>query len=89
VSERPSKTDSCECIEFVEDADAFNDALEKVVNSISFSSSAEEEDSFNPFVEPSKRSDKNTVRSKDWFRGEVWARLKRRLCIIPFSLRIL
>jgi len=92
VSERPSKTDSCECIEFVEDADdAFDDddALEKVVNSISFSSSAEEEDSFNPFVEPSTRSDKNTARrSKDWFRGgEAEARLKRRLCVVPFSLR--
>jgi hypothetical protein len=97
VSERPSKTDSCECIEFVEDADdAFDDdddALEKVVNSISFSSSAEEEeDSFNPFVEPSTPSDnKNTARrSKDWFRGgeAEEARLKRRLCVVvPFSLR--
>jgi hypothetical protein len=93
VSERPSKTDSCECIEFVEDAvDAFDDddALEKVVNSISFSSSAEEEDSFNPFVEPSKPSDNKNIarRSKDWFRGgEAEARLKRRLCVVPFSLR--
>ena len=78
VSERPSKTDSYECIEFVEDA------LEKVVNSISFSSSEEDEDSFNPFVEPSKRSDNKTVKSKDWCRGEAEARLKRRLCVILF-----
>jgi hypothetical protein len=79
VSERPSKTDSYECIEFVEE-----DALEKVVNSISFSSSEEDEDSFNPFVEPSTRSENNTVKSKDWCRGEAEARLKRRLCVILF-----
>ena len=80
VSERPSKTDSYECIEFVDD-----DALEKVVNSISFSSSEEDEDSFNPFVEPSARSENKTVKSKDWCRGEAeGARLKRRLCVILF-----
>lgn len=81
VSERPSKTDSYECIEFVADEEV---ALEKVTNSISFSSSEEEEeDSFNPLVEPSTRSDKKSVvKSKDWFRGEAEARLKRRLCIV-------
>jgi len=59
--------------------------LEKVVNSISFSSSEEDEDSFNPFVEPSARSENKTVKSKDWCRGEAeGARLKRRLCVILF-----